>query len=169
MTRFALMPLILAAILLGACGRDRAGVENQEPTAAHQVGPATAGHLPSIRAPQSYTADDLWKAINGAADGFLAYGVQDVVIANYSQAGTGSEAAVEIYQMKDALNVYGKVLGRAKPGQPIHRRRKRGLFGRHDGELLEGHVLRRWRASKPARGWRPARRAVPARPFAAMT
>ncbi len=108
MTRFALMPLILAAILLGACGRDRAGVENQEPTAAHQVGPATAGHLPSIRAPQSYTADDLWKAINGAADGFLAYGVQDVVIANYSQAGTGSEAAVEIYQMKDALNAYGK-------------------------------------------------------------
>jgi hypothetical protein len=119
--RFVPMPLILAAALFGACGPDRTAAENQTRTAAQQVGAAASGHLPAMlpaanevqgwspsRAPQSYTADDLWKAIDGAADGFVAYGVQEVVIAKYRNAGTGSEAAVEIYQMKDPLNAYGK-------------------------------------------------------------
>ena len=114
------VPLVLAAAMFGACGRDRTA-EGQPPTAAQQVGPAASGHLAGMlpaanevqgwahtRAPQSYGADDLWKAIDGAADGFVTYGVQEAVLASYRQAGTGNEAAIEIYEMKDPLNAYGK-------------------------------------------------------------
>ena len=121
MTRFALIPLILSAALFGACSRDKAADKNQTPTPPPQAGASASDHLPVMLpaanevqgwtqsgAPRSYTADNLWEAIDGAADGFVAYGVQEVVSAQYKQAGTGNEAAVEIYQMKDPLNAYGK-------------------------------------------------------------
>jgi Family of unknown function (DUF6599) len=121
MTRFLLMPLIVVAASFGACSRDRAGAESPLPAAAQQVGPAASGRLAGMlpaanevqgwaytRAPQSYGADDLWKAIDGAADGFVTYGMQEAVLANYRQSGTGNEAAIEIYEMKDPLNAYGK-------------------------------------------------------------
>jgi len=60
------------------------------------------------RPPRSFTADTLWELIDGAADSFLAYGVQEVVTTEYQHAVTGGEAIIEIYQMKDALNAYGK-------------------------------------------------------------
>jgi hypothetical protein len=121
MKRFVLIALILAAAGLVACGRGQTAAKNETPAAVPQAAAAASRRLLAMlpaanevqgwamsRAPQSYTADNLWEAIDGAADGFVAYGVQDVVTANYKQAGTGNEAAVEIYQMKDALNAYGK-------------------------------------------------------------
>jgi hypothetical protein len=121
MKRFVLIALILAAALFDACVRDQTTARNETPAAGPQAGGAASRHLSAMlpaanevqgwtvsREPKSYTADNLWEAIDGAADGFVAYGVQDVVTANYKQAGSGNEAAVEIYQMKDALNAYGK-------------------------------------------------------------
>ena len=121
MKRLVLIPLILAAAVFDACGRGQTAAKNETPAAVPQTRAAASRRLFAMlpaanqvqgwtvsRAPQSYTADNLWEAIDGAADGFVAYGVQEVVTANYKQAGTGNEAAVEIYQMKDALNAYGK-------------------------------------------------------------
>jgi len=77
------VPVILAAAMFGACGRDGTA-DSQPPTAAQQVGPAVSGHLLAMlpaanevqgwalsREPQSYRADDLWKGINGAAESFV--------------------------------------------------------------------------------------------------
>ena len=66
-----------------------------------------AGWTPS-REPRGFTADTLWEEIDGAADSYVAYGVEDAVFADYRQSGTGHEAVVEIYQMKDPLNAFGK-------------------------------------------------------------
>jgi hypothetical protein len=66
-----------------------------------------AGWEPS-REPRGFTADTLWEEIDGAADSYVVYGVADAVFADYRQAGTGHEAVIEIYQMKDPLNAFGK-------------------------------------------------------------
>lgn len=118
--RVVLVPLIVAAAMFAACGRDQTAARNETPSAVPRGAaafPHPSAMLPAAnevqgwtvsREPKSYTADNLWEAIDGAADGFVAYGVQEVVTANYKQPGSGNEAAVEIYQMKDALNAYGK-------------------------------------------------------------
>lgn len=121
MKRLVLIPLILATAGFTACGRGQTAARNETPAAVPQTAASASQRLLAMlpaanevqgwavsRASRSYTADNLWEAIDGAADGFLAYGVQEVVTGNYKQAGTGNEAAVEIYQMKDALNAYGK-------------------------------------------------------------
>jgi len=115
------MPLILAAALLGGSGPGRSAAASPPPTATLQARPPASNRpqalLPAAnevqgwalsRTPQSYTADDLWQAIDGAADSFVAYELQEAVIANYKQSGTGHEAAVEIYRMKDPLHAFGK-------------------------------------------------------------
>ncbi len=121
MKRFVLIPLILAAAVFDGCGRDQSTARNETPAAMPKGGGSASRHLSAMLPaphevqgwtvfgePKSYTAENLWEAIDGAADGFLAYGVQEVVTAHYKQAGTGFEAAIEIYQMKNALNAYGK-------------------------------------------------------------
>ena len=67
-------------------------------------------------------AENLWELIDGAADGFVTYGVQEVVTADYAQAGTGYEAVIEVYQMKDPLNAYGKYSEERNPEYAIRRR-----------------------------------------------
>ncbi len=57
--------------------------------------------------PRSFTADNLWEFINGAAEGYLAYSFKQVVSADYAQEGTGYQAVVDIYEMKDPLNAFG--------------------------------------------------------------
>jgi hypothetical protein len=115
------MPLVLATAGFAACGRGQTAARHETPAALPHTAASASQRLLAMlpaanevqgwavsRASRSYTADNLWEAIDGAADGFQAYGVQEVVTANYKQAGTGHEAAVEIYQMKDARNAYGK-------------------------------------------------------------
>lgn len=50
---------------------------------------------------------NLWEYINGAADGFLLYGFQQVVTADYSNSTTGQDAVVDIYEMRDPVNAFG--------------------------------------------------------------
>jgi hypothetical protein len=121
MKRVCLLALVLATAGLMACGgkQDKGGTQSQPATEAGPSGvpPQLAALLPSntevpgwtpAKPPRAFTVDTLYELINGAADGFITYGVQRVVAADYSQAGTGDEVAVEIYQMKDALNAFGK-------------------------------------------------------------
>ena len=124
MTRTLLRIVVLAAAALSACGGDRKQgqaqtqvVENPGLTVVVPVPPHLAGLLPADNrvpgwaasgAPRGFMPDTLFELINGAADGFIAYGVQAVVAADYKQEGTGYEAAVEIYEMRDPLNAFGK-------------------------------------------------------------
>jgi len=128
MKRIALIALVIASVALAGCRKDQAAGTKDSPAAA----PATAASgspqllalLPAndevpgwtvTRAARSFTADNLWELINGAADGFVTYGVQEVVTADYTQAGTGYQAVIETYQMKDALNAFGKYAEERNP------------------------------------------------------
>jgi len=122
--RILLISLLLAgAALAAACG---AGPTTDPGQSGGSAGgqAALAALLPGdkdvpgwtvSRAPRSFTPDTLWELINGAADGFVAYGVQEVVTADYEQAQTGHEAVIEIYRMKDPLNAYGKYADERNP------------------------------------------------------
>jgi len=111
---------IVFSLALASCGsREQAGRE--EPAAA----PATssdperqelASLLPGDNAvagwsaadqPRFFGPGDLWEYINGAADGYLAYGFRQVVTAEYSHAETQSQAVIDIYRMQDPRNAFG--------------------------------------------------------------
>ncbi len=122
MKRTLTTALVLGVVALAACGGNRAA-DNKETAAAAPAAAGNAatspvvsllpgkGELPAwnvSKPARVFTADNLWEAIDGAADGFVAYGVQQMVTAEYSHPATGAQAVVELYQMKDALNAYGK-------------------------------------------------------------
>ena len=56
--------------------------------------------------PRFFTADNLWEFIDGAADGYIVYGFQEVITSDYANK-TGKQIVVDIYRMKDPLNAYG--------------------------------------------------------------
>jgi len=124
MTRALRMALVLTAAAVAACGGDKT-TEKKETPAAGAAAPATSAKpsaalsalLPArnevagwavSREARGFTADNLWELIDGAADGFVNYGVQDVATADYTQAGSGYQAVIELYRMKDPLNAFGK-------------------------------------------------------------
>ena len=126
MTRSGLLVCVLAGGLLAGCSSgDQASAKKDAAPAATAATPATSAKaspdllalLPAknevagwdvSRAARGFTADNLWELIDGAADAFINYGVQEVVTADYTQAGSGFQAVVEIYTFKDTLNAYGK-------------------------------------------------------------
>ncbi|MGE5358655.1 MAG: DUF6599 family protein [Bacteroidales bacterium] len=121
MKRTVSIALVFTAAGLVACGGGRApdkeSAAGAPSTAAAPAASPLVALLPAkndvpnwsvSKAPRTFTADNLWELIDGAADGFVAYGVQQVVTADYTQAGTGAQAVVELYEMKDPLNAYGK-------------------------------------------------------------
>ena len=121
MKRTTLMVIAVAGLGLASCSGDRTGGQKEPAATATPAKPAASAALLALlpsqnevagwavsRTPRGFTAENLWELINGAADGFVTYGVQEVVTADYTQAGSGLQAVVEIYQMKDPLNAYGK-------------------------------------------------------------
>jgi hypothetical protein len=128
MIRILLLTIVLAAAGLAACGKSQEKAATETPSAPPagdspgaaanaNVPPQLLALLPATndvpgwtvsKAPRAFTPDTLYELINGAADGFITYGVQAVVTSDYQRAGTGDEVVVEVYQMKDALNAFGK-------------------------------------------------------------
>ncbi len=56
--------------------------------------------------PLIYYADDLWEYINGAAEGFLAYGVKAVIAQDYVN-GSGAGLKIEVYDHETPLMGFG--------------------------------------------------------------
>ncbi len=121
MKRLLLVTLVVSALGLASCGGNEPASKDDAASAAPGSGKAassellallpSAGEVPGwsiSRGPRAFDADSLWELINGAADGFVAYGVQEVVTADYKHAGAGHEAVIEIYRMKDPLHAFGK-------------------------------------------------------------
>jgi hypothetical protein len=62
-----------------------------------------------------YYADELWEYINGAAEGFLAYGVKAVIVQDYvSESGAGLK--LEIYDHETPLMGFGIYSQHRDPG-----------------------------------------------------
>lgn len=55
--------------------------------------------------PKFFGPGNLWEFINGAAEGYLAYGFQEVVSASFSDGSR--EVVVDVYKMKDRVNAFG--------------------------------------------------------------
>lgn len=124
MTRTFTIAVLLAAAGLAACGGNNTAAKKEPPAASASAPAQMVALLPArnevpgwvwSKAPRGFTADNLWELIDGAADGFVTYGVQQVVTADYTQAGTGFQTVVEIYQMKDPLNAFGKYAEERNP------------------------------------------------------
>jgi hypothetical protein len=129
MKRTLSMMVIVASLGLASCGRDEPAARDAAPPAGQAASRAGSPELLALlpardeapgwtasKAPRSFDADSLWELINGAADGFIAYGVVEVVAADYKLSATGDDAVVEIYRMKDPLNAFGKYADERYPG-----------------------------------------------------
>jgi hypothetical protein len=128
MKKMLTIALLVAAAGLIACGGNKPAVDQEAPAAAPaataNASPQLVALLPaknevpgwaSGKAPRGFTADTLYELIDGAADSFVAYGVQQMVTADYAQAGTAYQAVIEIYEMKDPLNAFGKYADERNP------------------------------------------------------
>jgi len=137
-----LIAVVVAGLAFAGCSGAQAPPKNDAtpaaaPAAAGETAGAPAGSkaapallamLPAkdqvagwaqSREPRGFTADNLWEQIDGAADSFVTYGVGDAVFSDYKQAGTGHEAVIEIYQLKDPLNAWGKYADEIYPEAQI--------------------------------------------------
>ena len=66
------------------------------------------GNWKRITAPRFFQPDNLYEYIDGAAEGYLAYGFREVVTADYSLDGSEEQQiTVDIYEMKDRTNAFG--------------------------------------------------------------
>lgn len=68
----------------------------------------------------SYTPDDLYNYINGAADLFISYGFVELAGANYSYGTDGQGTVVlDIYDMGKKLNAFGVFQSKKDPEVPV--------------------------------------------------
>ncbi len=146
MNRTMLLYLLISGLGVSACGRQGGSAKEEAkpaaPAAAADASPQLMSLLPAknevpgwavTQPPRSFKAANLWEFIDGAADGYLAYGFQEVVSADYSQSSTGYQAVIDIYQMKDPLNAFGKY---SEERNPAYRFLKVGNEGYSGGASL---------------------------------
>jgi len=60
-----------------------------------------------LEEPRFFQADNLWEYINGAADGYLTFGFQEVVTVEFANEDESQHILVDIYEMKDQTNGFG--------------------------------------------------------------
>jgi hypothetical protein len=76
-----------------------------------------------------FTPGNLWEYIDGAAEGYLTYGFQDVVTAEYTNSAKSSQAVIDIYRMKDARNAFGIYTAELNPESEFKRLGVEGYLG----------------------------------------
>lgn len=118
MTSQLTVPALVLAIGLSACGGSQPG-STPVPAAAAPGGAAAAdsglaAYLPVAgtppgwtrsKPPQAYSADNLWEFIDGAAETYVGFGVQDALGAGYTFGG--ADVSIEIYEASDSLHAFG--------------------------------------------------------------
>jgi hypothetical protein len=57
--------------------------------------------------PRFFTADNLWEFINGAAEGYLLYGFEEVITSDFANEDSGQSAVIDIYRMQDPVHAFG--------------------------------------------------------------
>jgi hypothetical protein len=58
-------------------------------------------------AARSFFPDDLFEYINGAAESYLSYDFQELVVADFGRTGTDATLTLEIYDMGAPVNAFG--------------------------------------------------------------
>ncbi|MBM4319711.1 MAG: hypothetical protein FJ125_07070 [Deltaproteobacteria bacterium] len=94
-------------------------------------------------APQRFQAGNLFEAINGGADRFLAYGFQELARATYEPRGIayGEEVAIELYQMSSPLAAFGIFSLEATSCDPPEEAPGPGCSRRSDRVIYQGSVF----------------------------
>jgi hypothetical protein len=73
--------------------------------------------------------NNLFEYIDGAADGYLNYGFQEVVTAEYGNPQKSFQAVMDIYRMKDARNAFGIYTSELNPKSEFRRIGVEGYIG----------------------------------------
>jgi hypothetical protein len=97
--------------LLASCGGEQPGVQEETTASGDLIGlipenDAIAGWSRDGE-PRFFTADNLWEFINGAAEGYLLYGFEEVITSDYGHEPTAQQAVIDIYRMQDPLHSFG--------------------------------------------------------------
>ena len=136
---------ISAAMLLTAFATSCSTRKEQPPKAGQQESSTLApeaqklkGLLPEDNAVPGWTRgaevrffgpNNLFEYIDGAADGYLNYGFQEVVTAEYNNPQKPSQAVMDIYQMKDPRNAFGIYTSELNPNSEFKRIGVEGYIG----------------------------------------
>jgi hypothetical protein len=111
--------VIATFVLMGfvlACGGEQPAVEEESAEATTSGSSDLLALLPADGAvtdwsregePRFFTPDNLWEYINGAADGYIMYGFEEVVTADFSMDSTDQQAVIDIYRMQDPVHAFG--------------------------------------------------------------
>jgi hypothetical protein len=70
-------------------------------------------------APRTYLPGTLFEYIDGAAENYLSYSFQELVVADYKSETTPATLTVEIYDMENDLNAFGIYSSERSPGSPL--------------------------------------------------
>jgi hypothetical protein len=111
--------ILAALIVLPACGREEpapppSGSSGAAASALPESSQQLLGLLPAGEeipgwamkgTPKFFGPGNLWEFINGAAEGYLAFGFQEVVSAGYTSGAR--EVVVDVYRMKDRVGAFG--------------------------------------------------------------
>lgn len=140
--------LILLALscFLVSCGGGQPDTEEEVPATAPAEGSGELeGLLPEADAvggwsldgePRFFTADNLWEFINGAAEGYLLYGFEEVITSDYANEESGQSAVIDIYRMQDPLHAFGMYCQERNPDYEF--------LGIGGGGYLTGTALNFW-------------------------
>ncbi len=127
-----MIPLISLVVFIGQAG---AQSETQTTATARDM----RSLLPVIdgwkltEAPQIYSPETLFEYIDGAAEAYLGYDFQQLLVSTYEKEGTESVVTVEIYDMSSPLNAFGIFSSERYPDIPEV---QFGLAGYLEGEVL---------------------------------
>jgi len=127
-----MIPLISLVVFIG-----KAGAQSETQTTATAMDIRSL--LPGIDGwkltedPQIYSPETLFEYIDGAAEAYLGYDFQQLLVSTYEKEGTESVVTVEIYDMGSPLNAFGIFSSERYPDIPEV---QFGLAGYLEGEVL---------------------------------
>jgi hypothetical protein len=83
--------------------------------------------------PRSYSPDNLFEYIDGAAESYLGYDFHELLVADFEKKGTGATLTLEIYDMGLPLNAFGIFAAERYPENKVV---ALGVLGYVEGEAL---------------------------------
>jgi hypothetical protein len=107
---------ILLPLLIATTGCGSAPTPTALPVDSPVAPELPATEWSPVGEPRTYDAGNLWDAINGAADGYIAYGFVRLTIQDH--ASDGARASVEIFDQGKPINAFG-VFRRDRPPESI--------------------------------------------------
>ncbi len=125
----AVIPFLISMGLTLACGGGQPVVEEEAAPETTSSESDLIALLPADGAvadwtkegePRFFTPDNLWEFINGAADGYVMYGFEEVVTADYSMESTDQSAVIDIYRMQDPVHAFGIYCQERNPDYEFH-------------------------------------------------